>query len=90
MVYPSKHFAAGYQSVLVTMNDGTVHGGTVVRETGGRLTLRSPDGAPVTLDKADIKSREPGVSGMPEGFGQILSKRDLRNLVEFLATMRGR
>ena len=90
MVYPSKHYAPGYQAVLVTMNDGTVHGGTVLRETGRRLTLRSPDGAPVTVDKADIKSRQPGVSGMPEGFGQILSKRDLRNLVEFLATMRGR
>ena len=45
VVYPSKHFARGYQSVLVAMNDGTAHGGTVVRETGGRLTLRSPDGA---------------------------------------------
>jgi quinoprotein glucose dehydrogenase len=90
VVFPSKHFARGYQSVVVTMNDGTIHGGTVVRDTGGRLTLRSPDGVPVTVDKADIKSREPGVSGMPEGFGQILSKRDLRNLVEFLATLRGR
>jgi hypothetical protein len=42
----------------------------------------------VAIDKAEIKSREPGVSGMPEGFGQILSKRDLRDLVEFLATLR--
>jgi quinoprotein glucose dehydrogenase len=90
VVYPSKHFATGYHSVVVTMKDGTAHGGTVLHETGSRLTLRSPDGAPVTVDKADIKSREPGVSGMPEGFGQILSKRDLRNLVEFLATLRGR
>jgi quinoprotein glucose dehydrogenase len=70
------------------MKGGTVHGGTVVRETAGRLTLRLPDGARVTVDKADIKSREPGVSGMPDGFGQILSKRDLRNLVEFLASLR--
>jgi quinoprotein glucose dehydrogenase len=72
------------------MNDGTVHGGTVVRETSSRLTLRSPDGVPLTIKKADIKSREAGVSAMPEGFGQILSKRDLRNLVEFLATLRAR
>ena len=26
---------------------------------------------------------------MPDGFGQILSKRDLRDLVEFLASLRG-
>ena len=88
VVFPSKHFAQGYESVLVTMKDGTVHGGTVVRDTGGKLVLRSPEGAATTLDKAEIKSREPGASGMPDGFGQILSKRELRNLVEFLASLK--
>jgi quinoprotein glucose dehydrogenase len=88
VVYPSKHFSAGFESVLVTMKDGTVHGGTVSRETPTRLVLRSPEGAEVVLEKSAIKTREPGASGMPDGFGQILSKRDLRNLVEFLASLK--
>jgi hypothetical protein len=37
------------------------------------------------LKKADIKARERGLSGMPEELRQVLSKQDLRDLVEFLA-----
>ena len=29
-----------------------------------------------------------GQSAMPEGMGGILTKRDIRNLVEFLATLK--
>ncbi len=44
----------------------------------------------VTLKKANITSREKGLSGMPDGFGELLSRQDLRNLVEFLASAKQR
>jgi len=34
----------------------------------------------------DIQSREKGLSGMPEGLGDLLSRQDLRNLIEYLAS----
>ena len=37
------------------------------------------------IKKADIEGRATGLSPMPEGMGEILSKRELRDLVEFLA-----
>ena len=38
----------------------------MLRETRSRLTLRSPDGIPLTLGKADIRSREPGARECPK------------------------
>jgi len=43
-----------------------------------------PDGN-VTINKADIAVRRKGGTLMPEAFGQTLSRRDLRDLVAFLA-----
>ena len=40
------------------------------------------------IKKADITTREKGQSGMPEGFGAILTKQEIRNLVEFIATLK--
>jgi len=40
----------------------------------------------VKIKKSNIEKRDGGLSGMPDGMGEILSKRDLRNLVEFLAS----
>jgi hypothetical protein len=42
----------------------------------------------LNLRKNDIATRQRGLSGMPEGFGQSLTKRELRDLVEFMATLK--
>lgn len=88
VVFPSKHFAAGYESVLVTMKDGAIHGGTVKQDTPKALKLASVEEGELTLIKKAIASREPGASGMPDGFGSILTKRQLRDLVAFLAAQK--
>lgn len=85
VVYPSKHFAPGFESVLVTMKSGSIHGGTVKRETPKVLLIDSAEEGALTLTKKEIADREPGASGMPDGFGTILTKRELRDLIAFLA-----
>jgi len=40
------------------------------------------------IDKEDVVSRSPGLSAMPEGFDAMLTKRELRDLVEFIATIK--
>jgi hypothetical protein len=42
----------------------------------------------VTVKKSDIQSRDKGLSPMPEEMGQVLSRQDLRNLVEFLSGLK--
>jgi hypothetical protein len=48
--------------------------------------LNSAEDGLITVKKSEITGREKGLSGMPEGFGDLLSKQDIRNLVEYLAT----
>jgi len=58
----------------------------VKSETENVLELNSPEDGLVKINKADIKTRDRGLSAMPEELRQILTKQDLRNLVEFLST----
>ena len=52
----------------------------------GRDPMRMKMGSIVTIKKANITSRERGLSSMPEGMATLLSKHDLRDLVEFLSS----
>jgi hypothetical protein len=47
-----------------------------------------PNAAPVKIKVADIKSRDTAPSGMPPGFGLTLPKRDLRDILAYLQTLR--
>lgn len=88
IVYPNKQIAAGFENLLVTMNNGAIYAGLLKGETADEIELNSPEDGPLKLKKSEIKSRERGLSGMPEEIRQILTKQDLRNLIEFLATVK--
>ncbi|HEY0551368.1 MAG TPA: c-type cytochrome, partial [Verrucomicrobiae bacterium] len=85
IVFPNKHIAEGYESVLVTLKNGTSYAGQLKSESPQILEINSPEDGLIPIKKADIKTRERGLSGMPEELRQVLTKQDLRNLVEFLA-----
>jgi len=86
ILYPNAGIAEGFESVLVTLKNGSVYAGVIKSETPEELELNSPEDGLMTLKKSDIVEREKGLSGMPEGMGELLSKQDLRNLIEFLAS----
>jgi quinoprotein glucose dehydrogenase len=88
IVFPNKELAKGFENVLVTTKDGTSVSGLVEKETDTELVINSPEDGDVRIKKSDIKSRERALSSMPEEFRQILSKHDLRNLIEFLASQK--
>ncbi len=88
IVFPNKQIAAGFENVLVTLKDGTAYAGVLKSETGDMLEINSGEDGIVKVKKADVKRRERGLSGMPEELRQVLSKHDLRNLVEWLASLK--
>ncbi len=88
IVAPNAKIAAGFESVTVTLNNGTTYAGLVKGETADTLEMNSPEDGLLKLKKPDIKSRNQGLSGMPEGVGQALTKEELRDLVEFLAGLK--
>jgi quinoprotein glucose dehydrogenase len=88
IIFPNKELAKGFENVLVLMKDGSSVAGTVEKEDASELVINSPEDGEVRVKKAEITSRQKTLSGMPEEFRQILTKQDLRNLVEFLASLK--
>ena len=88
IVHPNAAIAAGFENLLVTLKNGNSYAGVIKSESADTLEINSPEDGLVKINKADIKEREKGLSGMPEGFGDLLSRQDLRHLVEFIATLK--
>jgi len=88
IVFPNRQIAQGFESSMVTTRAGGVYAGVVKSEDAASLTIATPDEGDVKLAKADVKTRERGVSGMPEGFGELLSRFELRDVLEFLGTLK--
>lgn len=89
IVHPSAVVAKGFENVMVELKDGTELAGTVQKETAAELALATPDAGLVTVRKSDIADRRSGLSGMPEGLADLVTPRELRDLIEFLAGLRG-
>ena len=87
IVDPNAKIAAGFETVIVTLNDGSLHAGILKAETDTELALMQPTGVLEKLPKAQIKNRERGPSGMP-ALASILSKKDIRDLVEYLSSLK--
>ena len=60
--------------------------GLIKSETAAELELNSPEDGLLKLKKADIAERRRGLSAMPEELVTILTHRELRDLIEFLAS----
>jgi len=89
ILLPNKQIAPGFESVNVTLKNDEPYGGVLKTETADQLVINSPQNGLVTIKKSDIQARAKSLSPMPEGMGQILSKRDLRNIVEYLSGLKG-
>ena len=88
IVYPNAKIAPGFETALIHLKNGKTVTGVVKKETPAQVDLMNADGKIEAVKTADIQSRTRGVSAMPEGFAKTLSKRDLRDLVEFLAELK--
>jgi len=88
LTHPNAQIAPGFESVTVVLKSGTTYAGTLKSETSGELEIHSPEDGLVKVKKTDIQIRERGLSAMPEELRQVLSKSDLRDLVEFLGGLK--
>ena len=88
LVAPSARIAPGYGFVSVTLADGQTLGGTVQSETDSLLILGLADGEMRSVAITDLAQRHDAASSMPP-MGPILSRRQIRDLVAFLATLDG-
>lgn len=78
-VYPT------YQSIVVRTKDGGAFSGWVVSETENSLTLRTAFGTDEAILRSNIESLTgSGLSLMPDGLEQTMTKEELANLIAYL------
>lgn len=85
ILYPNDHIAPGFENAILTRRDGSTVIGVVKAERPGELEIESPEDGRITVRTADILSRERGLSAMPEGLSELMTRRELRDLLEALA-----
>ncbi|SEQ75357.1 DUF7133 domain-containing protein [Neolewinella agarilytica] len=88
IIRPSAALAAGHETVLVTLKDEEVLSGIVLERTPEHLKLKVGKTDSRTIAQADIAEEETLPSSMPSAEGKI-SRREIRDLVAFLAKMKG-
>jgi quinoprotein glucose dehydrogenase len=88
MVQPNAVVAKGFENLLIEMKDGRELSGTINEETAETLVLNTVEEGTVTLRKEEIADRRIGLSSMPEGLADLITPRDLRNLVEYLFSLK--
>jgi quinoprotein glucose dehydrogenase len=88
VVKPNAHIAPGFDTIVLTLKSGGAAAGIVASETTDTIKLRNTDNKLVEVKKNDIAKREGAPSGMPEIYGTILTKTQLRDVVEFLANLK--
>ena len=87
VVRPNAAIAPGFDTVAVTRKSGAVVAGIVDGENAESVHLRDLDGKVTVVPKAEIQKREGVPSSMPEIYATILTKAELRDVVEYLASL---
>ncbi|WP_297795217.1 HEAT repeat domain-containing protein [uncultured Eudoraea sp.] len=89
LIEPGARLAPGYGSVTLTLKDGQVVSGILAAENREEIILKTSDAEPMEIAVSRIKKRQNMPSAMP-AMGTVLSKRELRDLVEYLSNLKGK
>ncbi len=85
---PNKQIAQGFESVVLATSDGKVHTGILRGEDANEVRLITAEGKFVNLRKDAIDDRKRGPSAMPADVAAKLKKTELRDLIEYLASLK--
>ena len=86
---PSAKLAQGYETYRFVMTDGRVVQGFVVGERADATVIRTSEGVPQELKKADIESRAmQKLSAMPDGLAANLTPEQIADLIAYLQSLK--
>ncbi len=87
LVEPSARLSPGYGMAILTLKDGQVASGILMEENDHELVLKTSEAEPLKIPVARIAKRDNVPSSMP-AMGHIMSKREIRDVVEFLSNLK--
>ena len=88
IVLPNNRIAKGFENLVIKMRDGSTHVGLLKKEDAEYVYIESAEDGALKVPKAEIENLDLGLSSMPPEIATALSKRDLRNLIEYLASLK--
>jgi quinoprotein glucose dehydrogenase len=88
LVAPNKQIAKGFETLVLTLSNGKSVTGVLKSEDDREVRLMSAEGQLLIVAKDKIEERVTGKSAMPEDLTKHLTRRDIRDLVEFLAGLK--
>ena len=87
LINPSAKLAPGFGVVTVTLKNGKTVAGILEGENNSSLTIKEGNQPNKLIQKEQIVKRVNGASSMPE-IKNLLSKKEIRDMVSFLATLK--
>jgi quinoprotein glucose dehydrogenase len=87
LIEPSARIAPGFGMVILTLKDGSSAAGILTSENEHELVLKTAEAEPLKIAVARIAKRDNVPSSMPP-MGSIMTKREIRDVVEFLSGLK--
>jgi quinoprotein glucose dehydrogenase len=88
IVAPDAKVADAFRTTVIVTDDGRTMAGIVTSEKDGLLSLKNDDGGIVEVPLETIEDRASGPSSMPADLAGKLTRRELRDLVAWLSSLR--
>lgn len=89
IVLPDAKIAENFETIILLTEDGDVVSGILRSETDTQIELIDANGVILSVDPEIVVGRKKGKSSMPADLVKLLSPRELRDLIAYLATLRG-
>jgi quinoprotein glucose dehydrogenase len=90
IILPSAKIAEGFETVVLMLTNGDVAAGTLAGQDAAGVKLKVLDAQGKmqvqTVPAAQIKERQSAPSPMLPGVGEVLTRSELRDVIEYLAT----
>jgi quinoprotein glucose dehydrogenase len=87
IVTPNAWVTPGFQGSVLFLKKGQPVAGRVIEDTAERIRVLTSNGDVIEVDPANVDERLPDLSAMPDGLAESISKREMRDLLEYLSRL---
>jgi putative membrane-bound dehydrogenase-like protein len=88
IIYPDDGISYGYESTLLTMQDGNESMGIISNETDSEIELIQAGGTVVKFPRSQVKRMEKGEQSLMPALASAMSQQELIDLVTYLSTLK--
>ena len=90
IVDPDAKIAENFETIVLLTDEGQVISGILRKENETQIELIDAEGKIIHVDPAQVESRKKGKSSMPIDLLKHLTRRELRDLVAYLGSLKER